>query len=259
MGIDKPFHRNIRSHIPGPNAGYSSYAYIRDREYARNPAHYLRAYFIIQSDFERLCEYIEPSPESLKTYSYRIHELLMRTCIEVEANFKAILSENINSTQKLNMAVYRKIDVTHHLSSYELVLPSWQGPRRLIKPFENWQGPGGFGTGNSPDWYNSYNDSKHDRQEAFKKANVQHLIDALAGLLVVISSQFRTEGFLAGADALTFGGSSYYDFSPAIGSLFRINFPDDWIDSEKYDFDWQTLSKGTSRFSKIDYDQIKVP
>ena len=127
MGIDKPFHRTIRSHIPSPNAGYSAWAYIRDKEYAQNPANYLRAYFIIEGDFEKLCEYIEPSPESLTTYSYRIDELLMLICIEVEANFKAILSENINSIQQLNMGVYRKIDVSHHLSSYELILPTWHG------------------------------------------------------------------------------------------------------------------------------------
>jgi hypothetical protein len=258
MGIDKPFHRNIRSHIPSPNAGYNSSAFIRDRDYARNSINYLRAYFIIQGDFEKLCEYIEPSPESLTTYSYRIHELLMRICIELEANLKAILAENINSARQLNMGIYRKIDVTHHLSSYELVLPTWHGPRRLIKPFESWLGAKGYGTGKSPDWYNAYNASKHDREEAFKQSNMKYLIDALAGLLVVISSQFRTETFSAGGDTISGGSSSYHELKPAIGSLFRIQFPDDWADSEKYDFDWQKLQKDTVRFSKIDYDKIDV-
>ena len=53
-------------------------------------------------------------------FSYRIHALLMRTCIEVEANFKAILEENTFTpppNRSLNMTDYRKVDATHHLSS----------------------------------------------------------------------------------------------------------------------------------------------
>lgn len=258
MSIDKPFHRNIRSHVARPHAGYSSWAYIRDRDYARDPLHYLRAYAIIQSDFEKLCQYIEPSSESLTAYSFRIHELLMRTCIEIEANFKAILNENINSIPRLNMSVYRKIDVTHHLSSYELILSTWHGPPRRLKPFESWLGPDGLGTGEIPEWYTAYNISKHDRQEEFKQANMKHLIDALAGLLVVLSSQFRTETFSSGSVVLGSQGYDYHELEPAIGSLFRIRFADDWAEYEKYDFDWSKLSQDAARFSKIDYDKIAV-
>ncbi len=78
---------------------------------------------IIQRDLEELFDYIEPSQESLATYSYRIHALLMRACFEIEANFKAILSENIHTPKInkfgspiLNMDMYKKIDVTHHLA-----------------------------------------------------------------------------------------------------------------------------------------------
>jgi hypothetical protein len=34
-------------------------------------------------------DYVEPADQNLNTYSFRIHELLMRACIEVEANCKA--------------------------------------------------------------------------------------------------------------------------------------------------------------------------
>ncbi len=100
---------------PGRNSGYSRWAYIKDKDYANDPAQYIRAFSIIQTDLERLFEYVEPSPESLLSYSYRIHELIMRICIEIEANFKAILSENIYTpaidrygNAVLNMNVYKK-------------------------------------------------------------------------------------------------------------------------------------------------------
>jgi hypothetical protein len=218
----------------------------------------VRAYLMIQSDFERLCEYVEPSPESLATYSYRIHELLMRSCIEVEANLKAIIRENTSAQKRFNMGLYRKIDVTHHLSSYRLLLSIWNGQRRIIRPFASWFGPNGYGTGHNPAWYKAFNESKHDRHEACRGANLEQLIDAIAGLLVVISSQFRTEDFSAAFDVLSIGVDSLHDFGPAIGSLFRIEFPEDWPDEERYDFDWGTLRHEPVRFCKIDYDRIAV-
>jgi hypothetical protein len=38
--------------------------------------------------------YVEPADKNLECYSYRIHALLLRACIELEANCKAILKEN---------------------------------------------------------------------------------------------------------------------------------------------------------------------
>ncbi|MGY4353263.1 hypothetical protein ACVWXM_009780 [Bradyrhizobium sp. GM7.3] len=65
----------------------------------------------------------------MSAYSFRIHSLFMRTCIEIEANFKVILAENncSRSGRQLNMVDYRRVDATHHLSSYEVMLPIWSG------------------------------------------------------------------------------------------------------------------------------------
>jgi hypothetical protein len=90
----KPFHRNLRGIKDGPNSGYSSWTYgddryIEDREYAKNPEHYVRAFTLIQNDLKSIFEYLEPSDVCREAYSYRIHALLMRTCIEVEADWIA--------------------------------------------------------------------------------------------------------------------------------------------------------------------------
>lgn len=253
MSITKPYHRMIRGFKPGNSDGYSSWAYIRDQEYARTPSHYVRAFLLIQADLQKLFEYIEPSDESVSTYSYRIHELLMRTCIEIEANFKAILSENKftpDPKKKVNIDVYKKVNKTHHLSSYQVVLPIWNGASRIWKPFEQWK------FDKALPWYQAYNASKHDRQEHFKKANLEMLIMSVSGLLLLISSQFGTQDFSAGGDMVRFSGYDYYDMEPAIGSFFRIKFPDDWTDDELYDFDWQRLKLENNRFSKFDYDAL---
>lgn len=256
MSITKPYHRNYRGIKKASNSGYSGWAYVIDRGYANSPGHYVRAYQFIQEDLQHLFEFIEPSPESLPTYSYRIHELLMRTCIEVEANCKAILNENIYTPQidrfnkpVYNMTVYKKIDRTHHLSSYEVILPIWNGSPKIFKPFVSWK------SDQPLQWYQAYNESKHDRQEAFKKANMEQLLCAVTGLLVLLSAQFKTEDFSAGSRGLAIG-YDYHEGNAAIGGLFRIKFPDDWSEEEMYDFNWSDLEKQTERFQKFNYNQL---
>jgi hypothetical protein len=261
MSLSKPFYRNYRAIKPGPNSGYSGWAYIHDRDYAKNAEHYVRAFILIQNDLQLIFEYLEPSDECRTAYSYRIHALLMRTCIEVEANFKAILEEN-NFTpppkRSLNMTDYRKVDATHHLSSYEVMLSIWNGTRPILKPFEPWKAARGLPNPNglSLPWYQAYNASKHDRQDEFKKANLGNLVIAVAGLLVLVSSQFRGQDFGAGSPALELSGHDYHPMEASIGSLFRIKYPDDWVAADSYDFNWTVLKTQNVRFEKIDYDAI---
>ena len=259
MSITKPYHRNYRGFISGFNAGYSSWAYIIDKDYAQSPEHYIRAFLLIQDDLKELFEYVEPSEESKVTYSYRIHNLLMRTCIEIEANFKAILLENTYTPKKdrfnndiYNMQVYKKINRTHHLSSYQVILPIWNGTTKIFEPFKKWS------EGNGLFWYQAYNESKHNRQDLFKKANLENLLNAVCALLIVLSSQFLTEDFSAGPRILSTSGDEYHEMSPALGEYFRIAFPTDWKDDEKYDFDWSVLKNQNERFEKIDYNKLEI-
>jgi len=257
MSHSKPFHRNYRDFIGRSNSG----GYIIDRDYADSPEHYTRAFLLIQSDLLKIFEFVEPSDCNLDTYSFRIHELLTRTCIEIEANFKAILKENIyNPTDKKgtpisenrwNMQHYKKVNHTHHLSSYKVYVPIWDGERSVFEPFKQWA------TCSELFWYQAYNKSKHDRKQEFKKANFENLLNSVAGLLVLLSSQFVTETFTTGAQVLEMTGGSYYATKPALGNFFHIEFPSDWDEEEKYDFNWTDLIDQPDRFAKINYDKIK--
>jgi hypothetical protein len=260
MPISKPYHRNYRGFINGPNAGYSQWAYVVDRDYANSPEHYVRAFLLIQSDLQRLFEFIEPADTNLDTFSYRIHELFMRASIEVEANFKAILKENIfNPTdaggsprpeKRWNIHDYKKVNTTHHLSAYKAHIPIWDGAKSVFEPFKEWAA--------APDlsWYQAYNKSKHDRRNEFKKANLENLLNSVTGLLILLSSQFGNEDFSPGDRLLGVNTDSYYSTNPALGNFFHIEFPNDWSDAEKYDFNWTDLKQQPDRFNKLDYDSI---
>lgn len=262
MTFPKPFHRNVRAMKPGPNAGYSGWAFIEDLEYAENATHYTRALLLILDDLKSIFDYVEPSDESKAAFSYRIHALLMRTCIEIEANFKAILEANIFSPpagRSLTMRDFRRIDVTHHLSSYEAMLPIWNGVAPTITPFGPWRPFRGHSApqGVPLAWYQAYNASKHSRLQAFKQANLWTLIEAVAALLIVVTAQFKTVTFDAGPDHLI-SDSGPHPHEHSIGALFRLKYPDDWTDHELYEFDWSTLQTQANRFDKIDYNAIPV-
>jgi hypothetical protein len=260
MGHQKPFHRNYRGFVKSSNSGYSQWAYVVDRSYSESPEHYIRAFLLIQKDLQDIFEFIEPSDTNMNTYSFRIHELFMRTCIEIEANFKAILKENIfNPTdkhekplpeKKWNIHNYQIVNKTHHLSSYKAHVPIWEGTKSIFEPFAEWS------AAKELTWYQAYNKSKHDRKLAFKEANFGNLLNAVTGLLVLLSSQFGTEDFSPGSTTLSVNVDSYYSTEPALGGFFHIDFPDDWSEEEKYDFDWAELKKEKDRFQKIDYDKI---
>lgn len=260
MSQSKPFHRNYRGIKPASNSGYSGCAYIVDREYAKSPEHYTRAFNIIQNDLIRLLEFIEPADENLITYSYRTHELLMRTCIEIEANFKAIFRENIFNPTDLqgrsrgetswNIRDYKRINKTHHLSSYKVIIPIWRGEKSIFIPFQDWD------SGSALSWYQAYNKSKHDRHNEFKQANFENLLNAISGLVVLLSSQFRTQSFSTGDSVRSLESNSYYETESAIGGFFHIEFPNDWDEEEIYDFNWTTLSNDSNRFEKINYDEV---
>jgi len=268
MSFNKPFHRNYRPVKEGsPQAGYSDWAYIIDRNYSKQPEHYTRAFLIIQEDILKLFQYIEPSDINGNTYSYRIHELLMRTCIEIEANFKAILNENIFTPTYKNgkkagqarpekdwkISDYKLINKTHHLDDYSIELPFWKGENNVRKPFISWK------SSDELSWYQAYNQSKHDRLNSFEIANFSNLIDAFCGLCVLLSSQFRHVDFQPGADSLEAHGYSYFGDGFGgfgIGNYLMVDFPDDWREEEKYEFDWTKLKNESERFEKIDYNQV---
>ena len=258
MGITKPYKRNYRPVNPSlSNSGYSSWAYIIDKDYCKSGHSYVRAFLLILEDLKKLFEYIEPSTESFNTFSFRIHELFMRTCIEVEANFKAILIENDfePDTDRFdnpiyNIRVYKKVNASHHLSDYEVGLPQWATPELIVfKPFEAW------GNDNqSLDWYQAYNKSKHDRQDNFRYANLNNLLQAVSGLLCLIHSQFKGEDFSPSDVGRSAGGYDFYDMESSTGGVFRIKEPSNWTSEELYEFDWSDLKNEEERFQKFNYN-----
>jgi hypothetical protein len=228
--------------------------YTRHPLYAKSPEHYVRAFELIQKDMQTLFDYIEPADGNLSSYSFRTHELLLRVCVEVESNCKAILVENgyTKSGDWWNMKDYQKINASHRLSAYRSRFPIWTGEKSVRTPFAAWD------KGLPLPWYESYNRIKHDRHLEFEDATIENLTEAFCGLYVLLSAQFHINTFTA-RDWLLGVESPDEEMQTGIGDYLWIKFPTDWPEDERYDFDWPELQKESMPFQKFDYSSVMPP
>jgi hypothetical protein len=243
--IDKPYYRTCRQFKNGDYIGY----FVTHAKFAQSPEHYVRAFLLLQKDLQELFDYIEPADANLACYSYRIHALLLRACVEVEANCKAILKENgYQKNGDLNMKDYKKIEKTHLLSGFKIKLPVWQGSQATRSPFSAWQ------SGGTLPWYEAYNAAKHDRHSEFQRATFEHLIDACCGILALLSAQFETYDFSPHHSCLALYRPD--DAVTGIGDYFLVSFPANWPEDLRYDFDWRELENEANPFQQFDYSKI---
>ena len=247
-----PYHRCYRP-IRGAD-GYSieEHNYLVDHSYAKHPEKYVRAFLQLQQEMKNLFQYIEPGDNNLKTYSDQIYQLLVRICIEVESNFKAILKENIYSGQEKDwcMEDYCKIDKSHRLSDYQVNMPAWDGKKNTFQPFLGWKESSRLG------WYKAYNQVKHNRAERLKAANFANLMNAFCGLFVVLTAQFKNQEYSA-LPCLVYDGAcnSYYEGEFGIGDMLQAKYPE-WAENEKYYYKHDFQNPPKILFRKFDYGQL---
>lgn len=247
MALSKPYRRTVRQLADDSYSNSGNGQYVGHPLFAESAGQYLRAFGILVKDYINLLDYIEPATLNENTYSFRIHELLLRACIEVESNFVAILKENgYQKKSNWNILDFKKVNDSHHLSSYLVLMPVWKGKGLYRNPFENWN------LDSNLDWFRAYNSTKHDRHNKFERANFKCLTDAMCGLAVLIASQFRDYSFGSQDTLLSLGGPKD-GMDILVGDFFRIKFPRDWTDEEKYGFKWETLKEEQNPIDVINY------
>ena len=253
MGLNKPYKRTVRQLSDGSYSNSGNSGYVKHPDYANSPEKYIRSFLLIQSDIQKLFEYVEPADTNKRAYSYRIHELFVRVCIEVEANCKAILLENGYEKEgglNLNMVDYCLVENTHKMSAYEIVLPRWEGRLGSYQPFSKWAEKEDKKLG----WYHYYHDVKHDIHSKFKDANIKNLVEATCGLVALLSAQFLNEDFSLEAGCLALEGSGD-GMESSVGGYFRVKYPT-WNERDRYDFEWQSIKSEKDLIQCHDYNLI---
>jgi hypothetical protein len=246
-GLLRPIRRTVRQLADGSYTRSGHGQYVKHPKYARDSIHFIRAFMAIDADVHGMLEFIEPADENLGTYSLKLHGLLMRICIEIEANLRAILEDNLYSPSgQWSMKDYKNVERSHFLSLYQAKMPIWTGQKRTISPFWPWRNDQPL------TWYQEYNSAKHDRHGSFKKATFGNVIEAYAALAVVLFAQFRDETF-SGPDLLALESTEDtegFDYGPTPNVLIKpANLPQE----ERYAFDWQALCEEADPFVQFVY------
>jgi hypothetical protein len=147
---------------------------------------FINGYYLLEQDLKEILSFVEPTQKNLLTYSHRIYSLYMRACIEFEANCKRILSE-----EDVELPPYPKISTyneIHNFDQYKLIddffLKLTYSEELILQPFKDWS------SNKKLFWYQDYNDVKHSRVNNFEKANLENLLNAIGGVLILLFATY---------------------------------------------------------------------
>jgi hypothetical protein len=148
----------------------------------------IRAYRAIANTLNEVFYVIEPAEANLNAFGHQIRNLFIVACTEVENLLKSFFRDNGRKSENLNMGKYVQSNSWLQLNNYSVSLRLHRY-NQMITPFESWP------TTHSLNWYQAYNDTKHNRHTDFDKANLKNLIDAVAAIHILICAQWGNDIF----------------------------------------------------------------
>lgn len=195
----------------------------------------MRAYQNIQSSLDSLFNFIEPVEMNLKTYGHKIRELLILACTEVEYLLLKTLTENGYQDKK----IYRTSDYVIckdllKLNLYDVEIIQYSD-LKVFAPFKYWNADNST---QSILWYDAYNKVKHNRNDNMPHANLEHLLNAVSAIHILLESQYG-ECIFGQAEHK----SLFNTLNRPIWELHQINAPilrdsypvkTEWIEVRKY-------------------------
>jgi hypothetical protein len=131
--------------------------------------------------------YLEPHPKNKDAFGHELRQLLILACTEVESSCKAVLKANNYSTPG-NWATrdYVKLMGPLRLREWDAYL-QFHPEYPTIAPFATWNDASPT---QSLPWYDAYNAVKHDREDNFQRATLEHVISAMSAAYVLVVAQF---------------------------------------------------------------------
>lgn len=254
MAVNRPYYRIVRPSVP-------VIYYVHDNRYAQDMLQLRRSYFMLEEKLKEILNYIEPDEHNLNVFSMELYSLLLRACTEVELNCKLILQANdYNTNHNYSMRDYKKIESSSLLSKYKVYIDNWRSikddtiiySKKELVPFESF----GFSEPKSPSWYHDYNLVKHNREKHMHVATLKNCLNAVAGVLVLLYSQFGALIIHQSSKFYVVDGE--WDINPESSSMFFVKQPkvSDFNQDELYEFNWDMLQKENEPFGKFCFNDL---
>lgn len=137
-------------------------------------------YFLaLESDIERLARFVEFAGNNFATYSIEIAHLFLAASSEVDVVSKQLCTLIDSASNSGNIEEYRAVIRSKfpEIESSVVTIPRYG---LELKPWANWQ------RNETPDWWRAHNKVKHQRGEHFALANLQNVLNAMAGLFLIV-------------------------------------------------------------------------
>jgi hypothetical protein len=144
-------------------------------------------YFLaLCDDAVRASRFVEYDADNFRTYSIEFARLYLASASEVDVVAKQLCLKFDPASKADNINSYRTAILAKlpDLPSVKVDFP------RYAISFSPW---GDWVTGQNPSWWGDYNDVKHKRHVHFRKANLENVLNALAGLYVLVGYLYGTE------------------------------------------------------------------
>lgn len=150
----------------------------------KTPTLHWNYFLAIEKDLENLSRYIEFDKSNLNTFSIELTHILFSASSEVDVVMKQICNL-IDPNKKVgNINDYRSFISTHSkdLINEEVIIHRYG---ITCKPWEKWR------EGENPDWWRSYNNVKHKRNNYYSEANLNNAINAVGALLINVLYYYK--------------------------------------------------------------------
>lgn len=170
----------------------------------------------VERDLELLSRFVEFDERNFECFGIEIARLLLACGAEVDVVCKQICQTIAPASSAGNINAYRDEIVTAYprIPTFEVTLPRFG---LTLHPWDEWNKKNGV-----PIWWTAYNKTKHERNTEYHRANLKNVLNAVAGLFVMVLYLYKNKAemgelvpptqFLRVGEA-HFGGSTmgYYE------------------------------------------------
>jgi hypothetical protein len=145
---------------------------------------YWKHFLALERDLELISHYIEFDQRNFSVFSVELVKLLLALGSEIDVVLKTMCLD-IDSTKKPdNINTCREIVLNKYPRLPQLRVQLIESSI-ILTPWVDWA------SSNNPKWWKAYNDVKHDRTHKYHLGNLFEVLNASAGLLVVVLYQLH--------------------------------------------------------------------
>ncbi|HEY9671284.1 MAG TPA: hypothetical protein V6D11_07565 [Waterburya sp.] len=152
---------------------------------------YWHYFLTIEEELVKFSRYIEFHEDNYKTYSIELARIQLSVGSEIDVVAK-LLCQNLGCQKAKNICDYNKIILATYpnLPDFVVEIPRY---RLEFTPCKDWK------PANSPKWWTNYNKVKHQRSSHYQEANLENVLQAMAGLITINLYYLKNKGSTSGS------------------------------------------------------------